>query len=394
MDFMASAFNKTFVNTKFKAIRENVLFEREKGLMPTTQTFVEKILAVQGHKEHLKELHQRRAKLREDLNMIRDDMYMVLQQIRLVEYGNLAEETINEKRQFVRQCPTSNCKGFLSTQWKCGICSVWVCPECHEIKGYTRDADHTCKPENVETAKLIAKESKPCPNCSVPICKISGCSQMYCTSCHTPWNWNTGKIVTHGAIHNPHFYELQRQNGGQIREHADIPCGGFPLPVVFGRQLKTIIEPVPLKPGSKQAKENASFVQRLTGKLQGLVHMWEVEAVRYRQNIVLDNIELRAKYMMNQITEEKFKQQLQQKEKAVRKKAEYFAILNTLRDVSLDIIAIMMQAKNMNELIKLDQDLIQVWTDADINLGVVATKYNCKKPMLDSYGPIIEPIVT
>jgi hypothetical protein len=52
---------------------------------------------------------------------------------------------------------------------------------------------------------------------------------MFCISCQTPWDWNTGRIVTTGAIHNPHYYEWLKRTGGTIqRNPADVPCGGYP----------------------------------------------------------------------------------------------------------------------------------------------------------------------
>lgn len=58
---------------------------------------------------------------------------------------------------------------------------------------------------------------------------VRNCSQMWCISCQTPWDWSTGKIVTNGIIHNPHYYEWMKRNGGAApRNPADIPCGGYP----------------------------------------------------------------------------------------------------------------------------------------------------------------------
>lgn len=80
-----------------------------------------------------------------------------------------------EKRTFVRPCPVNDCRGFLSTAWKCGICENFTCSHCHEVKGKSRDSPHVCLQENVETAKLLAKDTRPCPNCGTRIFKISGC---------------------------------------------------------------------------------------------------------------------------------------------------------------------------------------------------------------------------
>ena len=108
------------------------------------------------------------------------------------------------------------------------MCEIKVCSKCHVIKedprlagaheetkgggedgnedGEVGGGDHVCKKEDLETAQLLAKNTKPCPKCSMGIFKISGCSQMYCISCHTAFCWNTGKIINKN-IHNPHYFE-------------------------------------------------------------------------------------------------------------------------------------------------------------------------------------------
>lgn len=134
-----------------------------------------------------------------------------------------------EKKKFIRRCTRDNCQGFLSTAWKCGICDYYSCSKCLNPKSKERDDPHECKKEDLETAQLIMGDSKPCPNCGVFIQKTSGCSQIWCVSCQTPWDWVTGKVVTSGAIHNPHYYEWLRRNGQAMdRNPLDVPCGGYP----------------------------------------------------------------------------------------------------------------------------------------------------------------------
>lgn len=134
-----------------------------------------------------------------------------------------------ERKKFIRRCTRNGCQGFLSTAWKCGICEYYSCSKCFVNKTKKQDDPHECLKEDVETAEMIKKDSKPCPNCGEFIMKVSGCDQMYCISCQTPWSWNTGKVVTSGPIHNPHYYEWMKRNGGAApRNPADIPCGGYP----------------------------------------------------------------------------------------------------------------------------------------------------------------------
>ena len=88
-------------------------------------------------------------------------------------------------------CPREECRGFLSTQYKCEICKFHTCPHCLEVIGESKEG-HECDPDTVATAEAIKAQSKPCPKCGTRISKISGCDQMWCISCHTAFSWRTG----------------------------------------------------------------------------------------------------------------------------------------------------------------------------------------------------------
>jgi hypothetical protein len=114
---------------------------------------------------------------------------------------------------FVKPCPAPDCKGFLSTAWKCGLCDQYTCPDCHDLKGALReDPAHRCDPDKVATATLLKAEAKSCPKCGVSICKIEGCDQMWCTQCNTGFSWRTGKMAA-GPVHNPHYFDWLRSQG-------------------------------------------------------------------------------------------------------------------------------------------------------------------------------------
>ena len=78
------------------------------------------------------------------------------------------------------------------------------------------------------SAELIKQETRPCPSCGIRIYKIEGCDQMWCTGCHVAFSWRTGLRVN-GPIHNPHFYQFQRQGGGAVIQNPGAQiCGGLP----------------------------------------------------------------------------------------------------------------------------------------------------------------------
>jgi hypothetical protein len=163
--FIREKFTNVFINTKFRGHLETVLFDQEKALLPATQPIVEEKI--------------RKEKVRKEMGELDKLIYDLQKQKRALEMGlctyDLSSTEKKERSQFVRQCPATGCRGFLSSQWKCGICEQWSCPQCHELKGVDKDCEHTCDPNSVETAKLLAKDSKPCPKCQCLIFKISGC---------------------------------------------------------------------------------------------------------------------------------------------------------------------------------------------------------------------------
>jgi hypothetical protein len=131
---------------------------------------------------------------------------------------------------FFMACPGKECRGRLSTAYKCGLCEHKFCADCHGDKGTVESAFgsavHVCNEDDKKTVALLKENTKPCPKCHEGIFKVSGCDQMWCTQCHTCFSWQSGKILN-GVVHNPHFYAWQReQHGGQApRVPGDDPCG-------------------------------------------------------------------------------------------------------------------------------------------------------------------------
>ena len=122
--------------------------------------------------------------------------------LRIYRIKNGEDAGKDERRKFIMPCPADNCKGYLSSQYKCEVCKLYTCPDCFEVIGYSKESPHECKQDNIASAQLIKKETKPCPKCGVRIFKISGCDQMWCTECKVAFSWNTGKIVISGQVHN------------------------------------------------------------------------------------------------------------------------------------------------------------------------------------------------
>jgi hypothetical protein len=310
-EFLYLHFSKAFVNRDYKAHREQVLFEREKALLPASQHMVENwnraVYLRERYPAMSKEYYELQAKV-EALKRQRAD---VLTEMRFLEGTNYQRAMRNgadaaedsDRRSFIRSCPAENCRGFLSSAWKCGTCSVWVCPECHVIKtGGRDDPEHACNPDDVATARLLRRDTKPCPTCAVPITKITGCDQMFCVQCHTAFSWRTGAVVTNGIIHNPHYYEWQRrQNGGVApRVPGDQPCGGLP-------SLYVLLDV--LREADTNIRRKLEMYHRVVN------HVQHVDLAIIRNQEQGDNADLRLRYLTNMIDEKEWKQRLQQREK-------------------------------------------------------------------------------
>lgn len=135
--------------------------------------------------------------------------------------------TTVQRKQFTMPCPKANCLGFLSQRYKCSLCEVYVCHQCHELKKGDVDNDHICNHDVVKSVQLIKRDSKSCPSCHSLIHRYAGCPQMWCTVCKVAFDWRTGRI-DNGPVHNPHYAEwLQRNNPQRLagRMLAIRACG-------------------------------------------------------------------------------------------------------------------------------------------------------------------------
>jgi Hom_end-associated Hint len=172
--FIRDSFPKNFSDKTYKEHREDVLLSHEKSLMPATQIFVERAIEAEKVDVLIKE---RQRIVHEHYRAIRalDDEIVEFTRSKNLLLNRSNDSIRKFHNNFVRSCPDPDCKGFLSTQWKCGICEKWTCPQCHVVKGLDRELEHTCNPDDVATASLLARDTKPCPKCQYGIFKIDGC---------------------------------------------------------------------------------------------------------------------------------------------------------------------------------------------------------------------------
>jgi hypothetical protein len=378
-EFLTENCTAIFINKTLKNHREHVLFDREKALMPMSQNDVVLTKERCEHEKNIKRLldekNELMARLRKNSRELQDSRTYVYEIDRILGSPHSGN---TEVKKFVRKCPMEECRGFLSTQWKCGTCEVNICKNCNEVK----DIFHIeCDPDKVKTMELINKDTKPCPKCGTMIFKISGCDQMFCIDCHTVFSWNRATIVNDGIIHNPHYYEfLRKQNNGVIpRNPGDIPCGGG-LPY-WGEISRRFLNP----------RAYTTETQIITNFHQLVAHITHQEIRDLNRSITMNNSanrKLRVQYLMNVLTENNFKAIIQQLEKKNNKSREYINIYQMLVDVSSDKFREiqsgtgLLTIEELTEIIQYFDKLIEYFNE---NIANVGKRYKCVYPGIMRY---------
>ena len=368
-EVIMSICTKSFVNNKLKKHRETCLCEREMSMMTSTQIYVEQELQKRENQNMLDQIQHERMNLKRKMREL-DRTYQMIN-------ANVVPHLDNfERRSFVHRCSVENCNGYLSSQWKCNICLNYVCPDCNAVKGPVRDAEHVCNEDEKKTMELLRRDSKKCPGCGECIFKVSGCDQMWCTTCHTAFSWRTGQKVN-GVIHNPHYYAFMRNHtGGLAREHGDIPCGGIPT----FRELSMFLKPDVANIYNFEQNKLIELILRIH-RIVG--HVDNVERHRYPTELTANaNLDLRIVYMLGELEEAKFKSKLQQREKNAQKRREIGLVLQMFVDTSGDIYRQMILqgvGTIRNNVITLSS-LIN-YTNTSMN--VIAKRYDCVCPMID-----------
>jgi hypothetical protein len=230
-------------------------------------------------------------------------------------------EKKEREKHFIKACPMKDCRGFLSTSWKCGICETHICKDCNDPKKDHKDDEHHCDPDKVASVKMIAKETTACPKCAVPVFRISGCDQIWCTNCHTAFNHKTG-VIEIGTIHNPHYFEYMRQNNLAIPANPNAiirdACGGNNWAI---QDRLIVLERTVMTPTSIYHANYKYYKALLNRYIQ--VNDASYQALRHLQTTVrsFQNDEkkqkLRVLYLTKEIDEKKWKYLLQRDEKGL-----------------------------------------------------------------------------
>jgi len=232
-----------------------------------------------------------------------------------------------------------------------------------------KGVEHVCDPALVATIAEIVKDSRPCPRCGTAISKVSGCDQMFCTQCDTPFSYITGTVIN-GIIHNPHYFERMQKLAAAAAAAgagAGNGCNGWPH--------------WHLLPAHIRANNLFGNLLRAAAHVEDVTLRRELASADTPTN----NRDLRVRYLMNELDEKKFKQLVQQRDRKRQRELEIRAVLElfviTTMEFFHDRPTLADQAKATAALTAYQ---VQLETTMNAPLKAIGERYGNRVPHLDT----------
>lgn len=363
IDFLCDNFTKQFINKDLKKHKENYLLDKQIALLPETQEYAENLKFINNLEKQKEIMMIEKKNLENKLKKLNHNISTINNTINDARV-NINNDSDNKKvtREFTFKCPIDNCNGFLNDKYECGLCDNKICKKCMEIK----KEDHQCDEDKIKTVELLKKDTKPCPKCGQFIYKINGCDQMYCIKCHTAFSWRTG-CIERGNVHNPEYYRWMRESGQEIPrnplDEIHNPCGDN---IIRYYNLLAIMRTFYPPANAKDSRQTI-----IIANMHRLIEHINFLNREYRMN-ERDNFtnlrNMRANYLLNNLTKENFKKKLQMIEKKNMKDKKMNDVWNLLRLILIEYIGKIVEnrydniggAKIINDIIK-ESDKIRLY---------------------------------
>lgn len=308
--FLNSVLPRNYMTAEWRALRGQVLYEREKSFFPETIPLVDREIRLEKMREEYIALYRQEQEIRKKRMALNDEISNLLY--------NKKEENADEG--YKRKCPAPECKGYIDGNGHCILCGSDTCMKCNVV--IPPASAHACDENDVDTWKFVQKNSKPCPNCGTRIQRSEGCAQMWCPGCHKAFNWNTGKIEK-GPVHNPHYYEyIANLNGNAPPLPVYDPCANVWDFFYFHN----------LALSAKNEKDFRFRHQRLN-------HIVQVDLVKNQRLLEKGNLDLRIGFLRDKISEKEYKRQLIRRETQNQKLRRIVDIQETIRLVATPLLS-------------------------------------------------------
>ena len=389
--FLAQKLTTTFMRGDYAVHRKELLVQQQLSRMPETMAAAENYMRISAIETQIKELNTqmklarqedsvegdkfirtinflpfddapnrkvlidennvRIANFRGTVQLLNRTIHALKHTIAVIHTGGEVSGEVVERsaRKFIMPCTNADCRGYLSTQYKCELCEHHTCAKCLGHIGLTKgDGNgegslHVCKQENIDSADHVRKHTKPCPCCGARISKIDGCDQMWCTQCRKAFSWNTGNLVT-GVVHNPHFYQYQREIGGGVapRNPGDEPAGAAgagavcDVPNTFPRYIRVVshIQQAGIpEPQQKTLSDTIMAIHQLQAHFSNIYISPLRRLLQVEQNFEPERI----KYIVKEISREQLATAIMRKDKERKTRIAELHVCDLYKSVAIDM---------------------------------------------------------
>lgn len=194
---VSSLLSKTYIKNKLKRHREEQLLRAEE--LRSDHQLLKADDTRQLAKTQIKACQDAQARLRQQLFSLQEHIWA--HRAKYVEADNSFSRA---NRAYVRHCTSSRCDGQI-IDGTCSVCREEFCDICGMVHSGSCDA------KAVQNYTIVKSSTKECPACQAPIFKHDGCDDMWCTLCHTPFNWKSLKIYS-TTRHTPDLDAFQQEN--------------------------------------------------------------------------------------------------------------------------------------------------------------------------------------
>ena len=348
--FIVANLNRIFCEKEYKVHRKTLLIDREISRLPETIHLAERQKKIDIEEQKSKAITLQIQDLTKTLNSLKFQRVHLNNNIYHIRTGTDENGTAPERRKFIMACPNTDCRGYLSTQYKCELCELFTCPQCLELIGYSKNDPHECDPNSVASAEMIKKDTKPCPSCGVRIFKISGCDQMWCTECKVAFDYNTGTIDT-GTVHNPHYYAhmAQQNNGVAPRNPHDVVCGGLvDLRGLHNQIFNKIKQAITDKDESHVLIVYLESIHRVISHITFL----DLPRIRFAVRELTNTEDLRVQYILGKLDKKEMGRKIYGKDIKRKKEIELLHLYELLSVVGIENFnTIYQSARNLPNLI-------------------------------------------
>lgn len=358
-DFVYSELSPKFLNKEYRTHMKDVIYDQEKSMLPET-------MGVLNNMKKVEKLRAKILKLREKITKYEEQ---------IDELSNNENKKEIKKVNIIKECPNEDCKGFLNNKLICGLCDTQLCSKCEKVKDEEEDEDHICDEDDVKTVKMKKSECKNCPNCSKITYKDGGCDQVWCPPpCNngigTAWRFSTG-IIDNDRPHAPLYYEYQRKMNNGILPRVDECRNINELPHIWNIEYKLLARGI-----SNYNKDRIFIIHR---NLQHNKYVLLNKYANTKDNFQR-NLDLRLKYLKDEIDENRFKKTLILRHKGDKKKQGIYDNMHMVINVATDIFNKLMNTQGVNNDTIKDtlKELDNIRTYYNENIRLTMNRYNCK----------------